>query len=581
MIPQSWRLRDGARIDGPRVFWHFMAVAIGLTLLTVVHLEIYAVPYGDIFGHLLAVHDLPAAWVMIFMLLAGAAFGVREGASVWVEQLVLAIDRRRYPIAVCLWAMLCFGSVWVYHDHPLSMDEYAALFQAKVFAAGAMHGQFPPDLLDQLIPREFQNYFLMTNRATGAVFSAYWPGFSLLLAPFSWLGIPWACNPTVVAASLLLIGRLARDLGNSPATAGWAMLFALASPAFVANGITYYSMSAHLLLNLAYAWLLTSPSPARLVVAGLIGGFALSLHNPFPHAVFAAPWVLWLATQQENRLRNIFLLAAGYLPTFLILVVGWSLWRRDILQVAAVAASTLNDATTMVVPGLAERTGMLLRGFLRALQRPDELIVYVRLGGLAKLWLWASPLLLLLAWWGGRKSRSSAIRLLGASALTTFFAYFVIRFSQGHGWGYRYFHSAWGVLPVLAAVGAVKLVAVSGDGVRWGRTLAVLTLGSLVAANGLRCFQIGSFMSEHIAQSPPRASTGFELVMHNDRGYYGHDLIQNDPWLRGPSIVALANTEEQQLKLLSRFLDRFDAPPTPRANRFGITFVNGPIPTGR
>ncbi|MDK9703229.1 MAG: hypothetical protein OEL20_08810 [Sulfuritalea sp.] len=563
------------------MFGQFMAAAIGLTLLAALHIQVNAVPFGDVFGHLLAVHDLPAAWMMLVMLLAGAAFGLREGAGMSVERLASGIDRWRYPIAAGLWVVLCVGSIWIYRSHPLSMDEYAAVFQAKVFAAGAMHGQFPPDLLDHLIPHQFQNHFLMVNRASGAVVSAYWPGFSLLLAPFVWFGIPWACNPTLVAGSVLLIGRLARDLGNSSATAGWAMLFALSSPAFVANGISYYSMPAHLLLNLVYAWLLLAPSSARVVAAGLVGGLALALHNPFPHVVFAAPWVLWLATRRGNRLRNVCLLTAGYLPMFLTLIVGWSLWRGEVLQAAAMAVGAVGDSAAVAVPGLAERTWTLLRGFLRVLGWPHESVVYSRLGGLAKLWLWASPLLLLLAWWGGRQSKSSAIRLLGASALTTFFAYFLIRFSQGHGWGYRYFHPAWGALPVLAALGAAKLMSVPGGEIRWGRTLAALALASLVAANGLRFYQMGRFMSDHLAQSPPRASAGFELVMHNDRGYYGLDLIQNDPWLRGNSVVAHAGNEDEQSKLLSRFRHRFDAPPTPFANRFGITYADRPLAAGR
>jgi len=230
---------------------------------------------------------------------------------------------------------------------------------------------------------------------------------------------------------------------------------------------------------------------------------------------------------------------------------------------------------------MVERMTGLARGFLRFVQWPNELIVYARLGGLIKLWLWGAPLLLLLAWWGGRREPHVGIRLMGASALLTFFAYFMIRFDQGHGWGYRYFHSAWGVLPILAAVGAVKFVAAPGEEVRWGRTLAALAVVSLVAANGLRLFQMNSFMLDHLAQSPPRASAGFELVMHNDRGYYGHDLIQNDPWLRGNSIVVLANSKEDQLMLLARFRHRFQAPLTSLSNRFGITYTNRPVVAGK
>src|SRR5258708_28116678 len=32
----------------------------------------------------------------------------------------------------------------------------------------------------------------------------------------------------------------------------------------------------------------------------------------------------------------------------------------------------------------------------------------------------------------------------------TFCAYFFVSLDQGHGWGYRYFHGAFGVIPILA-----------------------------------------------------------------------------------------------------------------------------------
>lgn len=557
-----------------------ICVAIAATLLAGIFIVANAEPHGRIFWHLLTVYDLPAAGLMLGLLVFGYWFGrLRAGDSQWVEGVAGSLDCHGHLIAIVLWLGLCVGSFTVYRNHPLSMDEYAAVFQAKIFAAGALHGQFPPDLLDNLIPTGFQNQFLMVNRHTGAVFSAYWPGFSLLLAPFVWLDIPWACNPTLVAASLLLIGRIARELIPSSTAAGWAMLFALASPAFVANGIAYYSMPAHLLLNLCFVWLLLSRSPSRLFLAGAVGGLALALHNPFPHAVFALPWILWLATRRGEWHRNIFWIGLGYVVTALPLVIGWSLWQRESLLPPAAAG--VAEAVVTMAPSSMERAASIMWGFFRVLQWPHELMIYARLGGLVKLWLWSSPLLLLLAWWGGRESKSPPIRLLGASALATFFAYFLIRFDQGHGWGYRYFHPTWGALPVLAALGTAKLMSLPGEGVRWGRTLAVLALASLVAANGLRFYQMGSFMSEHLAQSPPRASVGFELVMHNDRGYYGLDLIQNDPWLRGNSVVAHVRNEEERSKLLSHFRHRFEAPPTPFTNRFGVTYTDRLVAAGK
>lgn len=542
--------------------------SIVLTLVAIVFIRAGGFPDGPIFWHLLAVHDMPAAWLMLAVLVLGFWYGYRgKGDASWVEQLLLALDRRRHAVALGLWLALCGGSLWVYRNHPLSMDEYAAVFQAKIFAAGALHGEFPAGLIDQLIPPDFQNNFLMVNRSTGAVFSAYWPGFSLLLAPFVWLGIPWACNPTIVAASFLLIGRVSRDLIDSPYAAGWALLFALASPAFLANGISYYSMPAHLLFNLAFAWLLLAPTPMRLFLAGLAGGFALVLHNPFPHAAFALPWIVWLAARRGQFLRNMGLLLAGYLPVVLLLGAGWWAWRQQVLAGTAQSAAVV-QAAALAAPDFLERVQNLLRIFIDFLRWPDGWIVYARLGGLVKLWLWASPMLLLLALWGGRCEKTPGIRLLGASALLTFFAYFLVQFDQGHGWGYRYFHSAWGVLPVLAALGVIKL---SAEGPRVFRQVAMMALLSLVAFDAQRFVQMGGFMQAHLAQFPPRAEAGRSIVLHNGNGYYARDLIQNDPWLRDDQIVLLVRNSADREAVLKHYPTLREA----ARNRYGATAVEG------
>jgi len=40
-----------------------------------------------------------------------------------------------YLIALASAALIALGAIVVYHDYPLSMDEYAAVFQSKVFAS--------------------------------------------------------------------------------------------------------------------------------------------------------------------------------------------------------------------------------------------------------------------------------------------------------------------------------------------------------------------------------------------------------------------------------------------------------------
>ena len=486
-------------------------------------------PYGRIFWHLLSIHDLPAAELMIAVLLICFVITTRPSNRVTlVEDLTLQFGRRQGAASVVLWLLLCIGSLWVYRNHTLSMDEYSALFQARVFASGAMHAQMAPDLLDSVIPRGFQNHFLMVNRATGAVVSAYWPGFSLLLAPFVVLGVPWACNPTIAACSLLLIAKLAREVVGSSQGAGWAMLFTLASPVFIANGISFYSMPAHLLFNTGFALLLINPTVPRLFLAGVVGGYALVLHNPLPHLAFALPWLVWLALRRDRRVSDLVWLGLGYIPVVTVLGVGWSVWMRHILDAGSITAVTIPVAPSDS-PSTIARVTTLAHGYLRFLHLPTLDTVVVRLAGLAKLWLWACPALLILAWRGGIQLRGSpAIALLGTSALTTFLAYFFISFDQGHGWGYRYFHSAWLVLPVLGAVGALRMIESSSQPRRMAAQLVLMSAIWLVVGNAQRMWQMHDFVSAHLAQVPPVPTHGRAIVFVRS-GYYVKDLVQNQP----------------------------------------------------
>jgi hypothetical protein len=219
-------------------------------------------------------------------------------------------------------------------------------------------------------------------------------------------------------------------------------------------------------------------------------------------------------------------------------------------------------------PAYVHRALGLLHGFVEVLNLPDGIILFDRLAGLAKLWLWASPLMILLAWQGGYdEKKQPALKLLGASALLTYFAYFIVPFDQGHGWGYRYFHSAWGALPILAALGATRIVEVGGVSVM--RQLALLTVVSVIAGNGLRMAQMGLYMESHLAQFPPRLKAERRIPLHNGRGYYPIDLIQNDPWLRGGEIVMLTSN----LSVREKIMDHFPNAQEASGNECGITLV--------
>ena len=101
-----------------------------------------------------------------------------------------------------------------------------------------------------------------------------------------------------------------------PAAApGWVVLLTAASPAFVVNAISLYSMPAHLLASACFAALLLDPTPRRLILAGAVGSLALALHNPVPHMLVASPFIAALALR-PGRTRSLAALAAGFQPGY-------------------------------------------------------------------------------------------------------------------------------------------------------------------------------------------------------------------------------------------------------------------------
>lgn len=481
--------------------------------------------FSPIFRQLIAAFDSHGN--ALLLIVAVAAFLLRRRPQPLA--LVRLAAAHPWPLAAIAFVLLCAGSLRVYHDHPLSMDEYVPLFQAQAFAAGRLGGAFPPEMLDRLIPGFFQGYFFTVSHASGAVSGNYWPSFALLLAPFVWIGAPWAANPALGALALPALHRLTLRLTGSADAAGWAMLLAAASPAFVVNAISYYSMPAHLLANLLFALLLLTPSPARALAAGAIGSIALTLHNPVPHLLFAVAFLAWLALRREAR--ALAFLAVGYAPICLLLGAGW----HQYLASFAVETSA-RGGRVFASGGVGETLLHTLAGFLTL---PPLSTVHARIAGLSKVWTWAAAGLLVLAAYGARSGAArSEVRVLAWALAITFLGYFIVSADQGHGWGYRYLHSAWFVLPVLGAVFLASRDASEELRTAIGWTVVL----SLVLANGLRLVQVEGFVARHLAQVPPLArpadDSQREIVLVDMRaGFYTQDLVQNDPFLRGPRIT--------------------------------------------
>jgi len=476
-----------------------------------------------IFYVLFTFYDFSGALLALVILLLALFVPRIEGFA----RLLRWLGEHPFIVGGSVAVLLSLGTLFVYQNQPLSMDEFAAVFQGQVFATGHVSGQYPVDLLNFLVPDEFQNTFINVSKVTGEVSSAYWPSFALLLAPFTLLGIPWACNPVLSGLTIVVLNRLARRLFADVEAAGLVTLFTLASPVFFADGISYYSMTAHLLANAVFVLLILEPTPRRLVLAGVVGSVALTLHNPVPHLLFSLPWFVWLA-RRERPVAKLATLWAGYLPLSIVLGIGWF-----------IHSGTLSHAGEAVAAG-AGRLGNLAFAFAW----PTMHLLYARLVGMAKVLLWATPCLVALACAGGwRAARDGRFQALIASAVLTFVGYLFVWPDQGHGWGFRYFHSAWLALPLLAtaflyapAAPPAAAPATATDNRDLLSFVVACALTSLVAAVGLRAWQINTFINGHLRQLPNYYGVEPRVVVIAPVGFYPYDLVQNDPFLRGAEV---------------------------------------------
>ena len=505
--------------------------------------------FTPVFAYLLYTGDATGNWVLL--MLACCAYVLRRRSAEIVAAIRIA-GSHPWLMAAVLFPLLCLGSLRIYHDQPLSMDEYAAVFQAKAFAAGRLTGAFPPDLLDLLVPVQFQDFFLTVSRTTGEVSSKYWPGFALLMAPFAWLNVTWAANPAIGALAVPAIHRLTREVTGSKEAAAWATVFAAASPVFIVDSISFYSMQAHLLCNAMFALLLLRPTVARAAAAGLIGSVALTLHQPVPHLLFLIPFAFWLALRPGSA-AVLAALVIGYLPLGIVLGLGWQFHLGELVRVGAPALTPAAPGTLLAEASLERISGNLIL--------PSAATLWARIAGLTKVWTWGAAGLMVLAAFGYAAGRANpAIKLLGAAVVVTYFGYFFFPMDQGHGWGFRYFHSAWFALPVLAAAGLLAARGDAGDELRG--MAAWLVVLSLVFANALRLAEVRAFTADHLAQVPPLAKEaprdGRQIVfVRVNVGSYVADLVQNDPFLRATRTIMVYEGAEPTADLMSRRFPRY------------------------
>jgi hypothetical protein len=332
----------------------------------------------------------------------------------------------------------------------------------------------------------------------------------------------------LAGCSVYLVYLITAQITEDRRAAGWAMLFTIASGVFFANAISYYSMQAHLTANLLFAWLLIKPTHGRALAAGLVGSLALVLHNPFPHALFAIPWIVALARSKIQQ-RYLLTLVLGYLPLSILVGCGW-LYLRGIVT----AGHSGFDVVSAIVNSI--------------FSLPNMDMVNMRVAASVKMWVWAVPGVFVLAVLGRvRQGGDIHVRLLTQSAVLTFVGYLFVVVDQGHGWGYRYFHSAWGVVPILAGCAMTGRPETHSRLVSFAGAAGVLNLLLVIP---FQMNQINEVIVRHAAQIYAPRRPGRNIYFVQWGGFYPLDLVQIDPTLRSKDLILASRGEQLDNELL-------------------------------
>jgi hypothetical protein len=193
-------------------------------------------------------------------------------------------------LGLLAWAGFAAAAWWVLGGVPRLDDSVAAVWQARVFAAGHLRLPLPEH-------GEFFRVFgvLGWESAMGHWMTFYPPGWSALLVPFVWLGVTWLAAPFFGAGLVVMTALAARELFD-PRAGRVAGLLALASPfvaALSATHLTHVPTACFLVLCLWATLRLIRIGAWRY---GVLAGSAWSvafLCRPLTALVVGAAFALW------------------------------------------------------------------------------------------------------------------------------------------------------------------------------------------------------------------------------------------------------------------------------------------------
>lgn len=461
MLAQIEHPQSGKLTDEVRTFQRLLLLSAGLLLATVFMLSRAS---GNLFPlYQVQAQDLGPLSLLAISLVVSAFWlpSWRLPVALHIRFLVLA--------AVCLVALLGWGTYHIMGNFPLSRDEHMVLFDMVVFDRRRLATPLPPEwraYAHALVPA----FLLNENMPTGLV-SAYLPVNAVLRLAFSKIADPVFFNPVLAAVGAVALLDIARrEFGKNDPACWVALLVYGLSAQMIVNAMTTYSMTAHMALNLVWLAAFLRGGKAGHAVAIGIGFLATGLHQIAFHPFFVAPILLWRLREGEWKL------VAMYAGAYCSIIVWWAYYPIVAAHEVASSVTPPRDSNLLarVSALLVHRDG-----------NPPALMFL----NLVRFVAWQNFVLLpLLAVAAGVAFRERGLpgALFAGIGLWLVFIAIMLPY-QGHGWGYRYLHPYLGSFALLCGYGYRDLTSRIGgraDGLVLGlsATTAVVAVPMLLGA---------------------------------------------------------------------------------------------------
>lgn len=221
--------------------------------------------------------------------------------------------------------LLLVFSIWMafgpLEGIPKGGDEAACFFQSKIFAAGKLSAPIPPVIDPE---RFFPSRHLIMDR--GMWFGQYTPTHSIVMAPFTRLGISTLLGPLEGVISLIGIFLLIR-MWAGERMARIASILLLLSPFFLFMTATHMAHTSNLMFVTWSLYFLSLFWKKDKNVFSFVSGFLLALAlttKPYPIVVWGIFLLILLASRGRKGFRALLGMVLGsLLPVAAFAALNW------------------------------------------------------------------------------------------------------------------------------------------------------------------------------------------------------------------------------------------------------------------